>query len=729
MLPEHAETIPPTRAAVAPYNFVTLPDHIVPAEPETQALLTAQDRYHPQPERYTGTITCTLTTESLLYVRCGMPPETFAQYAETAFNELPPKEQERRAQFFHYPNAEQPVIPGSSLRGMLRTLVEIASFSKVEQVTDRPRYFFRAVAAKGSDPLKDPYKDTLKGVRAGYLVQRGRNWYIRPATTIGKDTYLKVRERDIPDSFKVPEGSLIPLDNDHDYRLQRIPVSFTHKRVGKGRLVVDRIDLPKKHPQRGLLVTSGNMKETGAGGGTDRKNHYVVLPANQQAELLRIDPQAIDDYRAGLTDFQKEQPLFDEQNGMLRDGAPVFYCQPQRRRDVIYFGHSPNFRLPYRLETQSRAATPADFVPVAHRDPKTVDIAEALFGFVRRADQQNQREQACASRVFISDAVLVDGQTNVLVDDSIIPHILSSPRPTTFQHYLVQPDSRSASLKHYGNTPGKDTVIRGHKLYWHQGETPDIEMSADELEKTNETQRTKLRPVKPHTRFTFRVRFENLSRVEVGALLWVLRLCEDERHQGKRYRFKLGMGKPLGMGAIHLTHTVQFQDRVARYRTLFADAGEGGWQLGEHDPEQAAPIGDDCENAFTTYVLKHVLGQESPGSLQLKELPRITMLLTLLRWPGPQSSGTPESYTRYMEIERMKTPRIGTDPNEYTNRRVLPRPDQVVRDAAHGEDYSDPPASSASSLGRNERSGQRGGNHKPGANRQHSGKKNSSRRK
>lgn len=53
-------------------------------------------------------------------------------------------------------------------------------------------------------------------------------------------------------------------------------------------------------------------------------------------------------------------------------------------------------------------------------------------------------------------------------DETITPSILASPKPTTFQHYLVQTSDEKPELKHYASQPNQDTVIRGHKLYWHK---------------------------------------------------------------------------------------------------------------------------------------------------------------------------------------------------------------------------------------------------------------------
>nr|MCU0490915.1 TIGR03986 family CRISPR-associated RAMP protein [Chloroflexaceae bacterium] len=371
MLPGQSQSISTARAALAPYNFVPLPDTVVGAE----LPLPTHDTYHA--DRHTGRIACELTTASPLYVRCGYTPEEYADLSEKSYSDLTPEERRKRAQFFSLADPKQPVIPGSSLRGMLRALVEIASFGKMEKVTDVPRFFFRAVAAQRDDPLAAPYKSQLRNVRAGYIEHRNGQWFIRPARAINGETFIKVREQDIP-----PTLGLIRL-NSPNYKLQLIPVSFTTKRLKpsprspQGRTVVELIDKPGMHPESGWIVTSGNMTETGGSGQrSPRKNHAVVLSAGDGE--WKIADKAVEDYRNGLSDYQIEQL---GNNGVLESGRPVFYCEPPRgQNEVVYFGHSPNFRLPFRFPGSERAATPLDFVPLHLRDESIIDIAEAIFG-------------------------------------------------------------------------------------------------------------------------------------------------------------------------------------------------------------------------------------------------------------------------------------------------------------------------------------------------------------
>ncbi|WP_423225852.1 TIGR03986 family type III CRISPR-associated RAMP protein [Candidatus Amarolinea aalborgensis] len=668
-------------AAHAPYNFVPLPERMVPArEP-----LPAHNAY--QKDTLTGWIDCELETCSPTYVRGMMTRKMFEEQGEKAPDKLTVEEKELRAPFFSGSEAmiegrPVPAIPGSSLRGMLRMLVEIIGYGRMRWVGKAPTFTFRAVAAGADDPLRDPYQDVLGrfgvNVRAGYLIQKGSTWYVQPAklpADMGwpeRGSYLKVKERSIPQDA-LPK--LIRL-NSPSYRPQLHAVSFeADVQTGKnGRYVaITKIGERKAgHKHVGVLVCSGNMVETGKPGQeSPRKNHALVLNVDLKARTLRIRKQALEDYRKGLTPFQKEELTnWGGEDGCLKNGAPVFYIA--QGDEVIYFGHSPNFRIPARLFGSDRAALPTDFVPEGLRNAPSTDLADAIFGWVEEAETGPITDRALklpigrAGRVTVSDADFVRALDGVwLKPNSIKPRTLGTPKPTTFQHYLVQdrrlghdPDDKR-SLAHYGTSP-EQTQIRGHKLYWHQGNTPDIEASAkpsssgrDKM-RDHESQATRIIPVKPGVRFRFTIHFENLRSEELGALMWALTLPGEP---GKVYRHKIGMGKPLGMGSIAIVSKLHITDRSQRYEQLFSDAA---W-----DEASALTKPDEYVRAFERYLLNEQ--RIAPQKSRLAEVERIQMLLALLEWH--ESSTEWLSTTRYMEIERGEG-KI----NEYKERPVLPDP-------------------------------------------------------
>ncbi len=669
MLPKHPKKVPEDRKAIAPYNFVELPDKVVPAEP-----LPSHDSY--DLKRLTGRIECILTTESPLYIRCGMAPANFIKFGDEPDEKLTEEqrkasEAEKRqilAPFFENPTNHSPSIPGSSLRGMLRTLVEIVSFGKTERVSNQQHFFFRAVAAnRKSDSLGGEYKSLLKKVKAGYLIKQNEAWYIRPAQDIHGSPFIWVKEQDLSRI-----RTLVKM-NQSGYRPQHINVSFGDTQLKPPRRFTRTVSTNLSlYPHQGVLVTSGNMLEASDNPeNLHRTNHCIVATIDESAALLKINDEAIQHYCSALTDFQKQEPFDTKMGALQQDGRPIFYCEPQDGQiEVTLFGHSPNFRIPYSPSHDGCAASAVDFIPKDLGKSDTVDLADAIFGFVR--NEKREKDQARAGRVFISDAVCEKAASEDIwftgnPERTITPQILSTPKPTTFQHYLVQtdPEARKSELKHYANKPGEATIIRGHKLYWHKGRSPSIVLDNTEV---SESQTTEIKPIKAGVSFTFTIDFENLSDVELGAILWVLKRAQDEK-----YRLSLGMGKPLGMGAVKITHQLHLSARKQRYTNLFKDKN---WDIGEIS--DTSDTHERCVKAFEKYVLDHISEADQPNTgkaTNLEELPRIKMLLAMLSWSGPLDI---ERTTRYMEIQRDREPKLEADGKEYKERRVLPSPLQIM---------------------------------------------------
>ncbi|MEC4812257.1 MAG: TIGR03986 family CRISPR-associated RAMP protein [Scytonema sp. PMC 1069.18] len=672
MLPRHLTNVPDPKKAIAPYNFVELPNDIVELKADS---LPSHNVYYAQSEkRYTGRIDCTLTTESPLYIRCGLTKEEFACGVES--KDLP--------DFFYTEiasKARKPVIPGSSLRGMLRTLIEIISFSKIEMVSDKKRFFFRAVAAKKDDPLGSEYKKLLKNVKAGYLVSEGNHWYIQPAKTIEKSSIVWVKERDLSEI-----QTLIKM-NQENYLPQYIDVSFGDTYFQSPRRFTRQVSAnQKRYRERGVLVTSGNMLESSDNpANLYRRNHCIVPEINHNTDRISISDDAIQHYRSALTEFQQKEP-FDKDFGVLKEGRPIFYCEPQSgQTEVILFGHCPNFRIPYSPLQDGKAASAVDFIPENIGKSSRIDLAEAIFGFVRSKDKKNQSNiepstannfhSALGGRIFIGNAICEKTINNDIwltgsPDKTITPKILSNPKPTTFQHYLVQTSPEKIQLKHYAKKSPKDnqigeTVIRGHKLYWHKRNNPDIEHP--DGDNAGGTQITKIKPIKAGVKFTFDIHFENLTDIELGAVLWILQKAAEPK-----YCLSLGMGKPLGMGAVKIEHQLLLNNRQERYSKLFSSSNNQ-WLSGEEDQSNTNLISTDCINAFEKFIVTHIHLDDHPegyNAVKLDDIPRIQMLLLMLRCDRPPSPND----TRYMTIDK----------KEYIDRPVLPTPFQVM--GKSGED-------------------------------------------
>ncbi|MDW8233849.1 MAG: TIGR03986 family CRISPR-associated RAMP protein [Roseiflexaceae bacterium] len=664
-LPLHVN--PVKEIALAPYNFVPLPDQIITFDPQT---LPDQDRYHP--DRHTGYIECVITTESPVYVRAPLTPEEFERQ-EAGQDNTPWRQQVRnKPDFFYADLAKTPRIPGSSLRGMLRQIVEIISYSKVQWVSEQP-LVYRAVGDTTSHGEKyrnrimknDGQRPNRSGkpawhytplVKAGYIEEDRGEYFIRPAREIGGTTFARIRIDSIPGGLK-PWGK---CKNASEIWFQPGQYDYQDVRGGFLRIKYAKVVRASAQPAQGLikgaLVRSGPM--------ASKRSEAVIYPPDEKAERIEIPDELVAAYKDQVS--QEQEHLLGK-NGVLRDEQPVFYLMENGR--LVFFGHTMMMRLPY-------LKTPHDFVPESLRRESDLDLADAIFGYTKSTGEGKAR--AYASRVFVSDAVLEPDQSNIwLSEEPIVPKILGSPKPTTFQHYLTQPapDPQEQGRDRSGNPKyvkeladyadhGK-SVIRGHKLYWHKGTVTaaDLQEALDRLrdaqgrEKDNDTQHTQMRPVAAGVRFRWRILFENLSDEELGALLWALTLPGEP---GREYRHSIGMGKPLGMGAIKIDARLMLENRQQRYATLFdGDA----WQTGLVQADDRIP---EFVSIFDRLIRERI-GEASHSSLAKVE--RTQMLLRMLEWPGPN-----KELTRYMEIER-QDPRIKRGKiNEYKGRPVLPDP-------------------------------------------------------
>ena len=664
MNPRHISNVPNDRKAIAPYNFVELPESVVEVSPNS---LPQENRYHSQEEnRYTGRIECILTTESPLYIRCGFTKAEFECGADS--KDLPD---------FFYTNplgkSTKPVIPGSSLRGMLRNLVEIITFSKIDKVTT-DNLVYRAVGDTSS--LAHKYRDYfLKNegnktfsflMHAGFMTQKGYDWYIRPASEIIDGvSFARIEKSDIRDNL--PHWNNLCNAFEVTVQVEAIRPHFHNKgriklNYAKARLTNNGIS--------GVAVTTGSAP---------RKHMEFVfgLPHSNSSNDLPISNEMFQGYKDQITDGQKQ--LLGEACA-FQEMQPVFYILDEKK--LLFFGHTMMFRLPYEKSVEN-------FVPEQLNDLTKIDLADAIFGWVDKKElPENMRQRA--SRVFVTDAQYQSNARGIWYkgnfNDTITPQILSEPKPTCFQHYLVQPEKDNpqadkAKLKHYASQPESETVIRGHKLYWHKGKNHNFEHP--DGNKATGTQVTKIKPINSGVKFKFYIHFENLTNIELGALLWVLDIAQREDEKDKQYRLKLGMGKPLGMGSIKVEPNLCLSDRHYKYTQLF---NENKWELGESEIIGKKYL--DFVQLFEEYILSNISLEDYPkgknkGDIEtISELPRIEMLLAMLTW---DNSLNIEENTRYMEIQRNVTKfHIGKPKhedktiNEYKERPVLPTPLQII---------------------------------------------------
>jgi CRISPR/Cas system CSM-associated protein Csm3 (group 7 of RAMP superfamily) len=603
----------------APYNFIPLNEKVVPAEE-----IPEFDKYCTE-NRFTGYIDIKIKALTPLNIRDTLTEGEYKQKLE----------KEKRDETYINPDffspGGLPRIPGSSLRGMIRTLVEIMSFGKF-MFFDDARLYYRGLADKCKN-LRDEYRNKIRGKSAGILYKVGFEYFIKPSK--GFKQIFKSEAREIIEKNGYTYGE------------------FKHYKVNNA-----------------YIVVSGPMQ--------GKKRDWLIEFPDEKTDEIRVSPEDIQNYKNDKNRSDRVPDLLK----LAKDEVPCFYImyKDSKEKDKIAFGHTGFFRLAYEK-------TIGDHIPSELKNPDITDLAEAIFG----------NEKTHAGRVFFEDAYL-DGKPEDALLETAIPKILSNPKPTCFQHYIEQNEENlkdhPKNLAHYN----KENPIRGYKLYWHRSglnyEAEEISFDEEEFnkllsdfnkskddfneyiieEKNNkvkinlkklpnelkeiiiksvgkyETQHTLLKPINKGAVFRGRIRFENLSKVELGALLFALDLPDGLAH-------KLGMGKPLGLGSVKITPKLYLSDRMKRYTDLFAE-----WDGLNDETNRITEFKDEFEKYVLDKLRNSGAIQENINSLwNIERMQHLKAMLDFNNKPN-------DLETDYLPLDEFKERKVLPKPNEIKNK-------------------------------------------------------------
>lgn len=557
----------------APYNFVPLSPHVFlpdwgQADPGHDDV-ARHDR--PFPEGVCGTLDYEIEALGPLFVRgAGSPGGQVAQ------------------QSFRTPDGRF-AIPGSSVRGMLRTVVQIASFGKLGPINDA-RFGFRDLHNPQQYVRHMAAIDNTQRGSAAVVPKVGAAWLVKAdaanddggspdtivaylhACSFAKVEYGHLRgkkpgfdpgkKQSAPTKYGSWGGT--PLE----VRAQLRGAIGKHLRPGLGEFsIVDRLDDPRGTP--GTLVFTGQPQEQRPGTirrGAGQPKHHDFFFYERQG-----DPSPIPVTRAQLRDFEFIHSDTGQQ-GRLRSSpneewkhwhgafehgrrVPVFYLLHDDAKRLRSFGLAMMFRLAYRHSV----AELADAQQPARRD-RAPDLAELLFGVVPdRAAGYGGAELHDGIKGRVSIGLATAPQAKPMRE---VVAVLGVPKPTFYPNYLEQGELPGAQPRLVDGKPVYKTYddatkaqLRGWKRYRPQEAILEPTLPV----KVNENVKTRFAPLAPGARFSGRIRVHNLHLVELGALLWAI----DFGERGDREHM-IGMARSLGFGRVRLTikkHDLRRNDR------------------------------------------------------------------------------------------------------------------------------------------------------------------------
>ncbi|MEG3755227.1 TIGR03986 family type III CRISPR-associated RAMP protein [Psychromonas arctica] len=485
----------------APYHFVPLSKWIYMPN---WAHLVSHD--HPFEDGVSGIIEYTLTNKTPLCVGAeqvkGSDKISEVKWARTPSND---------------PNKlGTPVIPGSSLKGMIRSVLEIASFGKFNAIDDQ-HFSFRDISSK-SHYLKDIITKKGNEVQAGWIKydEENNTWHF------SESDVCKLKHESINQALKKKI-----YNNDtsiEKYEKVKLSTEYTANISEPKGVQMNRwADEFNKGKTVGHCVFT-NKRILGKGSPSDYEFSYFFynkktqnkISVNSQVQHLFNNHRSI---TAIIDNDEIDQVEYLQKHANPEHGIPVFALKKDSEIHSLGFARMP--RVSYQNGTQDLVKAHNQ----AHSADAYFDMAELMFGTLR------DKALSLKSRITFSDASLTTSEHRS-TSNSVI---LSSPKATFLGGYIQQNSSEK-----YNDYDNNKSILSGWKRYPIKDEFKENETSTI---KTNKV-KSKLEMLEAGSEFSGRVVFHNLKQEELSALLWCLTLGNSDFNY-----HSLGHGKPLGAGA------------------------------------------------------------------------------------------------------------------------------------------------------------------------------------
>jgi CRISPR-associated protein (TIGR03986 family) len=620
----------------APYNFVPLSDRVV--TPCWAAKVSHDVPFH---DGVCGEIGFTLTARSPLLVGGTQIPAKGKDPGEVHFFRTP-------AGF---------AIPGSSLKGMIRAVLEIATFSRMAMVDDK-RYGLRDISGIY---VKDSYASRVRDrVRAGFLrlSQKG-------GPEIIPCRMARLSHHDIERWWRVPapiftQGSSVQqkyerwIELCHAQKIDdplRPTIDFAEHRV-TATLVEGRVTAVGSGPIEGFPVFTGQISDSRKPGGKYRDFVFHSREALGFA-LHDADPAAWRDFLFIHGDEEDNQamswPGHWKRRFWNREEVPVFYIRSASRVQ-LGLAYMPKLAGDFSIHDMIR------HTHEHHTNETKADFATLIFGHTGERSDEPTPENTLKGRVWIEPAVAQGDPKPTRQPNAI----LSSPKPTYFPNYVCQP-ARGPEWRLSGATTQyatyleadqhPDPRIRGWKRYPPRpDEEVEVQAPQGEDQRNNPKIQTRLNPLPKDTSFVGRLVFHNLKPEELGALLW----CLD--FGGRSVcRHGLGLGKPFGFGQVSLTvdevrthldpndpagQAPSIRGCVERFIASMTEALGTPW---EQTPQIASllAMADPTRRRDFPGQLRHMVLSRRPNINQFLDAKQSGLVLASYVQPAPQKHATP----------------------------------------------------------------------------------------
>lgn len=377
------------------------------------------------------------------------------------------------------PNGEKRYfLPGSSLKGMLRSVMEILAFARLKEDSYNDDFFGFRRFGGSNDPLQTEYiKQMNGGVCCGWLrYDYKRDEYLLDDCGIFDSNTCRISIetlREVYPQYKNVEDMNALDKND----------------------VLGYPDIDGR-----TLVCTGKMK--------GKKHEYLFDKVKN--EDIHVDSDVIVKFKTVYKPSDYKDNLYKKLNKGER--IAVFFKKDNHGK-VSVIGLTRNFRYPYKYRISDCIVQP--------NVGEGPDLVDCIFGYVNKED-------ALKGRVHVGNAFA----NETVIEDNIVKGVLGQPSASYYPLYLRQVNEGKYT------TYNDEAEMAGRKRY--RVHAPNA--LTDPKYNGNENVVTEMKPLPAGTTFKLLISVHNLRPIEVGALLSALTFhgTEGPCHnigQGKSFGF------------------------------------------------------------------------------------------------------------------------------------------------------------------------------------------------
>lgn len=498
----------------SPFNFVPVSEKVYFPDWSEQISYDV-----PFSDGISGTIHLHITTHTPTFVRNGHTKEDAEKKYPTynSFSKI----------------ANRYFIPATSIKGEVRNILEILSFSKMD--IDRSSLF----AQREWDNTKlYTLKTNQSEVRCGWLRRKGNDYEIincgKPYRISHKRIDEFIGENVMENLFSERNG--INLNEKKEEKDPKTAIFKYELMKKKGidltnlSFEIDEEACNSYNTRRVLVSDNGTIEGTIVLTGqpdrwAERNNPAITRPKGKYYEFVFANNEEVIN---GKKAYDVSKETFDHYKFIYQDsvewqrikvdietkqGVPVFFRVEDNK--IKDFGMAFLYKLPYEK-------SPFEVLPKAHKI-ETPDLAQCIFGYT-------SKNKSLKGRVQFGHAFSNDAQS-----DKDITLTLNTPKASYYPIYIQQ-EGRNGIVTRYETY--NDGKLSGWKRYHIRKKTWEKAMNSEKLD-------TIIHPVKKGSTFHGSISFHNLRPVELGALLSALTF-----HGTSGCYHSIGQGKPYGFGKV-----------------------------------------------------------------------------------------------------------------------------------------------------------------------------------